>query len=88
MVAPGSSSTASADGAFVAVLPAQPAALNRTLTVRADGPKGGSITLTNVAFGDLYWCSGQVSNNMETLDIYSLSIYVISIVWVHENIGY
>jgi hypothetical protein len=53
-------SLAAADGTFVVVLPAQPAALNRTLSIRAAGAEGGVVTLANVAFGDLYFCSGQV----------------------------
>lgn len=56
------------DGTFVAVLPAQPAALNRALTVTCstcsqDLGSSRSIVLNNVAFGDLYLCSGQ--SNME-----------------------
>jgi hypothetical protein len=36
-------SLAAADGTFVVVLPAQPAALNRTLSIRAAGAEGGVI---------------------------------------------
>ena len=54
------STQATANGTFSVGLPAQPAALNRTLTVSSGGGgSGGTLTLTNVAFGDLFFCSGQ-----------------------------
>ena len=41
-------------------LPAQPASVNHTLTIRGDNQ---SLALTDIAFGDVYLCSGQ--SNME-----------------------
>ena len=52
--------TASASGAFSFRLPAQRASVGRTLSVTGDGR---TVTFTNVAFGDVYLCSGQ--SNMQ-----------------------
>ena len=51
-------------GTWSVPLPATPAAMQRTITV-SDG--SSTITLTNVAFGDVYLCSGQ-SNMQVTLN--------------------
>ena len=54
------------DGTFAAVLSAQSAALNRTLTVTCRScsqSSSTSIVIENLAFGDLFVCSGQ--SNME-----------------------
>ena len=46
----------SADGAFEFLLPPQPASTNHTITISA---KEGERTFHDVAFGDVYICSGQ-----------------------------
>jgi len=58
------------DGTWKALLPAQPAGGNWTVTASCKlcssgvGPDGGStVVLRNVAFGDVFFCSGQ--SNME-----------------------
>ena len=59
--APASSSTATVDGsgAWSLSLPPQPASTGLTLAVHFSAT-GRSSVLTNVAFGDVYLCSGQV----------------------------
>ena len=52
------SAIASAAGTFVVSMPPEGTALSRTLTVAAAGE--APIVLHNVAFGDQYFCSGQV----------------------------
>ena len=52
--------TASAAGDWSLALPAQPASHGRTITVQGDG---AALTLSDVAFGDVYLCSGQ--SNMQ-----------------------
>ena len=51
---------ASATGEWVITLTPHPASVNHSLTITADSR---TVTLTNVAFGDVYLCSGQ--SNME-----------------------
>eukprot|EP01043_Picozoa_sp_COSAG02_P039282 COSAG02_NODE_3091_length_7386_cov_7.913682_3_plen_137_part_00 len=55
--------TATAAGTFSVMLPAQQAALNRTISVSMAGTD--PIRLSNVAFGDLYFCSGAQSRICE-----------------------
>ena len=52
--------TASADGRWTLDMPPQPAGINRSINISGDGT---SLALTNIAFGDVYICSGQ--SNME-----------------------
>ena len=59
------SSTVDSAGRWLLALPPQPASLNHTITV-TDG-NTITITLSNVAFGDVYLCSGQ-SNMQVTLN--------------------
>ena len=47
---------ADSNGTWLLALPPQPASINRTLLISADGD---SLTLHNVAFGDVYLCAGQ-----------------------------
>jgi hypothetical protein len=54
------SSSAGPDGTFTVTMSRQPAGVGGTLTVMASGTNGGHIKLTNLAFGDSYFCSGQV----------------------------
>lgn len=55
--------TATAAGTFSATLPAQQAALNRTISVTAAG--SDTIRLSNIAFGDAYFCSGACAGSPE-----------------------
>ena len=47
-----------ADGAWQADLPMQQAGTGHTVSI---SDAMGAVSLTNIAFGDLYLCSGQVS---------------------------
>ena len=51
---------ADSDGNWTIDLPATPASIDHTLTITGDGQ---TVKLTNIAFGDVYICSGQ--SNME-----------------------
>ena len=51
---------AQADGSWTVDFPPQSASINRSLTIVGDGQ---TVQLTNIAFGDVYICSGQ--SNME-----------------------
>lgn len=50
--------TAAANGTWAVSLPPQPASAGFNITV-CDESSGVTQTLTDVAFGDVYWCSGQ-----------------------------
>ena len=57
-------SSVGSDGRWLVQLPAQPASFDRTITI-TDG--SSTLTLNNIAFGDVYLCSGQ-SNMQVTIN--------------------
>ena len=57
------SALASSDGSFEFLLPPQSASSSHTLTVKSST---GSRTFSNVAFGDVYICSGQSNMSVHT----------------------
>ena len=54
-----SSAPASADGRWTVSLPATPAGGPYNISATARGAGGAALTLVDVHFGDVYWCSGQ-----------------------------
>ena len=56
---------ADADGNWIYAFPAQQASTDRTLTITGDGQ---TIKLANIAFGDVYVCSGQSNMEMAVSD--------------------
>ena len=62
--------TVTVNGTWVLDLPPQPASVNRTIKI-SDG--SDAITLTDVAFGDIYLCSGQSNMEMSVNNAFNAS---------------
>lgn len=65
---PPSYSIADAYGHWSLLLPPHPASLDHTLTIQGDST---TLTLTDIAFGDVYLCSGQSNMDMTLNDSYT-----------------
>ena len=59
---------ADSTGAFTFDFPAQSASVDRTISITGDGR---TVTFTNVAFGDVYLCSGQSNMEFSLTDSYT-----------------
>merc|ERR1712216_22215 len=57
------STTADSSGDWDISLDPQEAAIGLTISLQFNAPPGRTVLLTNIAFGDVYFCSGQ--SNME-----------------------
>ena len=67
----GSTVASSAEGAWAVDLPAQKASIGRTLAV--SDSHGNQVSLSDVAFGDVYMCSGQSNMEMSVNQVFDAS---------------
>jgi len=67
--------TSDVDMQWKVELPPTPASFN-TYTITVDSQQSGNATLTNILFGDVFWCSGQSNMEFRVLQNLDSKVYI------------